>query len=364
MLIFFYIVAAVILGTEVLLIVFWLLNYKDAPDEPAAEPFVSVLIAARNEEQNLGACLESLLAVDYPADKIEILVGNDNSDDQTGVLAEAYAARYPQIRSQTIYRQEIKGNGKANVLAQLARQARGEVLFFTDADIQVAPTWIRSMLGALQGDIALVTGTSVVNGESMFAYIQQMDWLFATGMLKVVSDLGVPVTTMGNNMAIRKKVYDEIGGFESLPFSLTEDLELFKAVKKRYRTINLFKWQVLNLSAPQPTLGDLLEQRKRWMQGAFQLPLPMILLLMIQTGFVVVLWLMSLLIPTWPLWALAAKLGLRYVFLFLVSWRLRYRANLLGSLIFEVFNAVFSILALIYYLIPRPVEWKGRKYEL
>ena len=356
------IIASLVLLADLSLIVLWQTNYKNATDGITDTPFVSVLVAARNEEENLADCLESVLAVDYPADKFEILVGDDKSEDQTGEVADAFAIRYPQIKSYTIYKQKIEGNGKANVLAQLARKAKGEFIFITDADIRVPQQWFKTMLLGMNEDVALVTGTSVVVGHNILAYMQQIDWLFATGMLKVVSDLGIPVTTMGNNMLVRKSVYDSIGGFEALPFSITEDLELFNHIKEKHKTVNLFNSDVLNESKPEKALHALLSQRKRWMRGAFELPIVMIALLAMQASFFIIILGLLILKPFLALGVLGLKFVLRFIFVSLVVKKLNDRINVFGSLIFEFYTAVFSIVSLIYYFIPGPIEWKGRKY--
>jgi cellulose synthase/poly-beta-1,6-N-acetylglucosamine synthase-like glycosyltransferase len=356
------IVAALVLLIDLGLIVLWQTNYKNASDGITDTPFVSILVAARNEQDSLAGCLESILTIDYPDDKFEILVGNDMSDDQTGEIADAFSIRYPQVKSYNIYKQTIEGNGKANVLAQLVKKAKGEYLFITDADIRVPHPWIKSMLLAMKEDVALVTGTSVVVGSNILAYMQQIDWLFATGMLKVVSDLGIPVTTMGNNMLLRKSVYEEIGGYEALPFSVTEDLELFNHIKEHHRTVNLFNPGVLNESKPEKSLNELLKQRKRWMRGAFELPTIMVTLLAIQASFFVIILGLLLLNPIYALAVLGLKFTLRYIFVSMVVNKLNDKVNIFGSLIFEFYTAIFSFVSLIYYFIPGPIEWKGRKY--
>ncbi len=356
------IIAAIVLLIDLALIILWRFNYKNANNGITDTPFVSILIAARNEEKNLGDCLESILAVDYPADKFEILVGNDRSDDQTGEIADAFSVRYQQVKSYTIYKQKIKGNGKANVLAQLANKAEGEFMFITDADIKVPALWLKTMLLGMNKEVALVTGTSVVIGANLLAYMQQIDWLFATGMLKVVSDLDIPVTTMGNNMLVRKSVYDEIGGYEAMPFSITEDLELFNHIKENHKTVNLFNPGVLNESKPEKSLRELLTQRKRWMRGAFELPIIMIGLLVAQASFFAIILALLMLEPILVLELLGLKFALRYIFVSMVVNKLNNRINIFGSLIFEFYTAIFSMVSLVYYFIPGPIEWKGRKY--
>ncbi len=356
------IISVLVLLVDLSLIILWLVNYKDSTDGITNTPFISILIAARNEEENLADCLESILAVDYPSSKFEVLIGNDNSDDQTGEIADAYAVRYPQVKSFTIYKQKIRGNGKANVLSQLAQQARGSHYFVTDADISVPEHWLKSMLLGMKEDVALVTGTSVVVGSGLLAYMQQIDWLFATGMLKAISDLGVPVTTMGNNMLVRRDVYEEIGGYETMPFSVTEDLELFNHIKSRYKTVNLFNPGVLNKSKPIKSILELLVQRKRWMRGAFGLPFIMVTLLAMQTTFFLILIALFFLSPILAINVLSAKFLLRFVFVSLVVRKLNDKVNIFGSIIFEFYSSIFSIVSLVYYFFSGPIEWKGRKY--
>lgn len=364
MLIILLIITFIVLLVDLSLIILWLFNYKNVAGGIVDTPFVSILVAARNEEQNLGSCLDSILEVDYPPDRFEILVGNDMSDDRTGEIGYAYSVRFPQVKSYNISAQKIKGNGKANVLSQLAVKADGDFLFITDADIKVPNLWLKGMLAGMREDVALVTGTSVVVGTNILAYMQQIDWLFATGMLKVVSDLNIPVTTMGNNMLIRKSVYEEIGGFGALPFSITEDLELFNHVKKKYKTLNLFNPSVLNESKPQRSLSELLTQRKRWMHGAFALPFIMVLLLAIQSSFFVIVIGLLFFNPMIALIVVLVKFVLRYIFVSLVVNKLNDRINVFGSLIFEFYTAIFSFVSLIYYFIPGSIEWKGRRYNV
>ncbi|MEN8250076.1 MAG: glycosyltransferase [Bacteroidota bacterium] len=355
-------ISFIVLLVDLALIILWLFNYKEIKNKQSETPFVSILIAARDEENNLADCLEAILKVNYPEDKLEILLGNDRSEDKTGDIAEAYAVRHPQIKSYQISARKIKGNGKANALAQLARKAKGEYMLITDADIVVPPDWIKSMLVGLDEDTALVTGTSIVGGNTMIAYFQKVEWLFATGMLKVVSDFNVPVTTMGNNMLIRKSVYEEIGGYEALPFSVTEDLELFNHIKKKHKTVNLFNDNVLNISKPQSTFMDLLVQRKRWMRGAFRLPWIMVALLALQSSFFLVIVGLFMVNTTWAWIILGVKFMLRYIFGSLLAKKLKESINIVGYIIFEVYAVIFSSVSVLYYFLSGPVEWKGRKY--
>ena len=347
---------------DMLLILLWKFNFNSEIRTIENLPMVSVMVAARNEESNIVDCLESLIRLDYPADKLEILIGDDASEDRTAEIVRAFATQHRQIKLFTIDKQITKGNGKANVLAHLSHEARGDCFLVTDADIIVPEAWVTSMLAGLGKDADLVTGTSVVTGNDRLSIIQRVDWLHATGMLKVVSDLRIPVTTMGNNMLITRKAYESVGGYEAMPFSVTEDLELFNHVKKKFKTVNLFNPGVLNRSKPQKNVKELLQQRKRWMRGAFELPPIMILVLFMQSLFILFFVALLFLNPVVALAALVIKFLLRYIFVWIVAAKLEEKVDLISSFVFEIFNIGFSFISVFYYFLSGPIVWKQRKY--
>ncbi len=88
---------------------------------------------------------------------------------------------------------------------------------------------------------------------------------------------------MGNNMAVSREAYDAIGGYESLPFSVVEDYALFKAIVGRgFGFRNVLNEGALARTRPVDTLGQFLNQRKRWMRGATDLPGWMVVSLYVQ----------------------------------------------------------------------------------
>lgn len=145
---------------------------------------VSILIAARNEEANIISCLQSVSNQNYPAADLEVLIGNDSSEDQTGFLVEAFIKDKSNFHLFHIQDTLGVARGKANVLAHLAQQAQGQYLFVTDADIQVPPTWIRGMLAECEQNTGVVAGMTMVKAISSFiiyrAWIGYMDLAWFT----------------------------------------------------------------------------------------------------------------------------------------------------------------------------------------
>ncbi|MDO6388526.1 glycosyltransferase family 2 protein [Pontibacter sp. BT731] len=327
-------------------------------------PHISILIAARNEEHNILACLQAIAVLDYPTEKIEVLIGDDASTDRTRVLVEAFIQNKPGYTCVPIAGTVGMAKGKANVLAQLARKASSNIFLFTDADIKVPPTWVKAMLAGLDDKVGVVTGLTTVTGNRLFDKMQRMDWLFSIGLMQVFSDLNMPVTTMGNNMLLTRKAYEEVGGFENIPFSITEDIAIFNQILKQgYGFRNLYDSKVLAWSAPAPGYGALLEQRKRWMRGSVFMPRYMFALFVLHSAYYPVL------IPFFvkaslgiALGIAAVKLLLQSVFMHICLKRLHRGASWWQYIAFELYLLVTTFVLILYFFLPTKVNWKGRKY--
>ena len=112
---------------------------------PGWEPTVSICVAARNCEAFIDAKLDSLAALDYPADKIEILVYSDASNDGTDAIVTAWAAKDRRVH---LFRGEAR-LGKPSGLNRMRERATGEVLVITDARQPLDRAALRALLGLL-----------------------------------------------------------------------------------------------------------------------------------------------------------------------------------------------------------------------
>jgi cellulose synthase/poly-beta-1,6-N-acetylglucosamine synthase-like glycosyltransferase len=329
-----------------------------------SQPFVSILIAARNEEANISVCLNALINQDYPNEKIEIWVGNDQSEDGTAAIIQSFVQGYPNIDVLEIDAPLKHLRGKANVLAQLANKAKGDYLFITDADVIVEPTWITSMLTYFTGSVGVITGVTAVEGESLFAKLQNAEWLYYTAHGHNNAQSGRPVTAMGNNMAVSGEAYFKTGGYENIPFSITEDFELFRNILKIGFTFKTaFEHNVLGYTKPHPSFKGLLHQRKRWFTGAFQLPVGFVIGLVGLWAFLPIL----LLIVYFFGWKIVAGIFfLKWItdifFLFRSYKQLQLPVDI-GVWIYTPVSAICNTIFLFYQFLPIPVQWKGRKYH-
>ncbi len=372
------ILASTVVAVNGLLILFWLLNYRTWEASATSYPYIAVLLAVRNEATYLPGCLDHLLAMDYPADRWCVWVGNDQSEDTTLEIARQYAKRDPRVRVIDVTGQLGEARAKANVIAHLVQASAqsehpADVLLVTDADVRVTPGWARAMVrrgqaGLLPRPVGIVTGVTVVAGRGAGAAWQRIDWLWALGMVKVASDLGIPVATLGNNMLLRRSAYEATGGYETLPFSITEDFQiLHRTVARGYDFRNCIDADTLVMTQPMDSLADLLQQRKRWTRGALQLPVYLVSVLLLQALFLPFIFVIAgqNLALAGGLWV--AKAVSQGGFILLVIRKLRLppplRKQTLWYLLgFELYVSALSLVSLLYYLLPTGLRWKGRRF--
>ncbi len=324
---------------------------------------ISVLVAARNEDKNIAQCIESLLSQNYPIDKFEILVGDDQSTDRTIETVNLYAEKTPNVHLIKITKNIGGLKGKANVLAQLAHEAKGSLLFITDADMILSPNWINAMTANLTGEITVITGVTAVSGKTIFAKLQNAEWLFYCGHGYYSAKSGKPVTAMGNNMVLTASAYWGTGGYENIPFSVTEDYELFRALLKNGQQFKcLLEADVLGFTKPLPGFNALLKQHRRWFKGAFQLPLTMIVgLLFLWTYFPIILALGFAFDWRIAIVMFFFKWVFDLCFLLKIYSKIQLKPDL-GLYFYSPFSMVCNVIFLFFQALPGPIEWKGRKY--
>jgi cellulose synthase/poly-beta-1,6-N-acetylglucosamine synthase-like glycosyltransferase len=337
---------------------------RRAPAPLPARPRVSILIAARNEQATIERCLHSLTQLNYPPELLEILIADDDSTDNTAAVVARFIADKPQFRLLLVRHRLGTARGKSNALAHLCRAATANYFLFTDADMALHPDWVQTMLGATADSrVGIVTGITTASGN-VFGRLQGLDWLFGLNLIRLLSDLGLPVTSVGNNMLVTRAAYESIGGYEALAFSITEDLQLFSRIVARgWSFRNLCDTRVLGITVPQPTALHLLRQRKRWMKGTVRLPAHLSLLFAFYGVFYAVLpWPGLLSVPV-ILGLYGIKIVCQTLFLHLTLRQVGRRESLGLLLLYEPYLGLMSLAVIGYTIWPGYIWWKERQYQ-
>ncbi len=324
---------------------------------------ISILIAARNEEAGIEDCLWALIGQNT-SETYEILIGNDRSTDRTAMIVQSFIKRFSGIRYFLISEDKNALCAKANVLAQLAQEARGEILFITDADTCVPATWLTEMLAGLSSQTAIRTGITLPQGTGLFAELQRADWMMVLGSNYLLSSCGFPILAMGNNMLVRKTAYQSVGGYEEIPFSVTEDFALFRAVRAEgWRADARLSAGVLAITRSEKSWKALERQRLRWMRGVFQVGGTGLWLGLLASLQVVLLVLFlsfqptSFLLKVLILWSTAWS-GL----LFWFFQKVNQPYPLLAGLFYPMYAlATYSYFLFRYVMGSRKTQWRGRE---
>jgi cellulose synthase/poly-beta-1,6-N-acetylglucosamine synthase-like glycosyltransferase len=229
-------------------------------------PFVSVLVPCRNEELVIEGLLGTLLALDYPADRHEIIVIDDGSDDATGAIVTDFGRAHPHVRC--LHREPGAGGGKSGALNAALRVARGEIIVVFDADHKPRADVLRRLTRHFADPrVGAVQGRCIVrnSGESQLARTIAVDYY--SGYL--VNEYGrqslfdLPAYG-GSNCAVRASWLEAFGGWNEE--TVTEDTDL----TLRLVFVGQFvRYDVTAIDTEEsvPTFRRFWRQRYRWARG-------------------------------------------------------------------------------------------------
>ncbi len=221
---------------------------------------VSLIISAYNEEMIILKKLENSLEIDYPADKLEILVGSDGSLDKTNDIVRNFPSR------RIIFFEWAQRRGKVNVVNDLVSQAQGEIIVFTDANTLIEKSAFKKLLkhfssesvGAVSGDVILKDNNlSKALSESAYYKLERNIQKFES---KIDSIIGVD----GGLFAIRKNIFVS----PSANIILDDFVVSMHVLNKGYRVI--YEPEAIGYEKPPRTFPDQLRRRIRVARGCFQ----------------------------------------------------------------------------------------------
>jgi cellulose synthase/poly-beta-1,6-N-acetylglucosamine synthase-like glycosyltransferase len=214
----------------------WDIDPVSAPGE-MSPPRVSIIVPARNEEEDIELSLTRLLQLDYG--NFEVIAVNDRSTDRTGQIIEEVAARSTsQGRLKVIHHRELPAGwlGKTHAMWTAANQAKGDWLLFTDADVMFKPDSVRRALAygeAERADHVVVFPQMIMKrpGEYMMIAFFQTMFVFGHRPWKVADPKSKDHMGVGAFNLIRRSAYEKVGTYEALRMEVLDDMKLGKVVK-------------------------------------------------------------------------------------------------------------------------------------
>ncbi len=237
-------------------------DYLKTPPKTGWEPFVSIVIPAYNEGEYLSETLKSILDVDYPQNKLEIIVVDDGSTDNTYEIAKKFEGGAVKV-----FKKENAGKGSALNLG--VQKAKGELIATMDADSYLTKSTIRELLPFFQDPkvMAVTPAVKIKQSGSWLKELQRVEYLMILFSRKLLSFIDSVPVTPGPFSIFRTKVFDEVGLFDE--HNLVEDQEIALRIQAHnYKIRSSMTADVY--TEPPDNMRDLLRQRVRWQRGGFR----------------------------------------------------------------------------------------------
>mgnify|MGYP003575559586 CR=1 FL=1 len=251
-----------------------------ASSETNSRLSITVIIPARNEAQNIGACLSSIIENDFPKDKLEIILIDDFSTDDTARIGEALLANGlgKVLRLEDYLSKDERLNAyKKKALEIAINAAAGNWIVTTDADCIVPINWLNTLMSKPNSNnqikfvAAPVSFTPADNKWGWLYYFQSLDFMTMQGVTAASAELNLGNMCNGANLAFEKKAFEEVGGYKGIDHIASgDDMLLMHKIQQHYPTgIAYVKSKEAIVHTPaQPSWSAFLNQRIRWSSKA------------------------------------------------------------------------------------------------
>ena len=249
-------------------------------------PYVSIIIAARNEEENIGHCIQSIINQTYPQNKLEVIVTDDHSTDNTVSIVNQFQKENITVINLSDFLENEKINSYKKKSIETALQfAKGELIVTTDADCTAPEKWIETLVVFYKEKNPVFVALPMVfspspSGErtgvrhlstKLLKIFQSLDFMTLQGITGASVYKKFHSMCNGANLAYEKKVFFEVGGFEGIDeIASGDDMLLMHKIQKAYpyKIMFLKSPDVIVKTLPAETLKDFFNQRIRWASKA------------------------------------------------------------------------------------------------
>ncbi|MCD6476867.1 MAG: glycosyltransferase [Candidatus Aenigmarchaeota archaeon] len=224
-------------------------------------PKISIIIPAFNEANSIGSTLKSILSNNYPKNKMDIIVVDDGSTDNTSDIVKKFPVNLIQLS---------RNKGKVNALNTGIKHAKHDIIFTLDADSKLCKNFFRLMVKKFEdANVGAVCGIYKAKYQNkLIEKLQSLEYLGFALIRKLQDSLGAITVVPGAVAAFRKKVLLEVGGFDN--DTLLEDADITIKVHKAGYKVVCEKNALAYVCAP-PTIRKFVKQRTRWMRGGLQI---------------------------------------------------------------------------------------------
>lgn len=237
-------------------------EYLDRPEDDGSRPLISIIIPAYNEGAYISDCLKTVKSLDYPKEKLDVIVVDDGSTDDTFKRAKAFEGSNLRV-----LRKENGGKGAA--LNFGLKHAKGEFVATMDADSYLEPNILIEMLPFFkEKDVMAVTpAVRIKQTDKWLSELQRVEYLMILFSRKLLNYVDSVPVTPGPFSLFRASVFNEVGVFDE--HNLVEDQEIALRIQSHNFKIRS-SMTALVYTEPPDNMNDLMRQRVRWQRGGLR----------------------------------------------------------------------------------------------
>lgn len=340
---------------------------------PAQQTFFSVVIPARNEEENITACILSVLKNNYPPHLFEIIIADDFSTDNTAAIVQQLQKEHANIRLIQM-KDEISAqlnSYKKKAIEIAIGASAGEWIVTTDADCIVPENWLMLFDNIIQQKscVFVAAPVSYINTGSFLSVFQCLDFLTLQGITAASVSANYHSMCNGANIAYSKKVFYEVNGFKGVDnIASGDDMLLMHKIKERYPSglAYLFSSAAIVTTKPVEGIRNFFNQRIRWASKATHYNdkqiFAVLLIVYLFNLCLFILFVTSLFVPAWwyyTIMLLLSKTICELLFLFPVTSFYKQKKLLWLFPVMQPFHILYTIIAGFLGKFGT-YQWKGR----
>ena len=234
---------------------------------------ISIIIPARNEEQNIALCLQSVLDQTYPANLFEIIVVDDHSTDNTAEIVESFNKENIHCIFLKEFVTDNLNSYKKKAIEIAITQSTGDLIVMTDADCFMGNNWLQTIASFYETyKPAFIAAPVAINcNNRFFAIFQALDFMTLQGITGASVFKKIHSMCNGANLAYERIAFKEVGGFKGIDnIASGDDMLLMHKIYQRYpdRVLFLKSKEAIVQTKPMDTWKGFFNQRIRWASKA------------------------------------------------------------------------------------------------
>ncbi len=282
MIVLFIIAILFLLAYSILILYYWRswlsipefkVKNKNSPQNPVGKTKITVIIPARNEEENIAACLDSICNQSYPKALFEVLVVDDHSTDNTAGIVKSYADKNVNLISLKDFVVDELNSYKKKAIEIAIAQSTGELIVTTDADCFAKENWLQTIVAFYEAyNPAFIAAPVAIDCSNKFIeFFQGLDFMTLQGITGASVHKKIHSMCNGANLAYTKKAFEEVGGFTGIDnIASGDDMLLMHKIYKFHpeKVMFLKSKEAIVQTAPVNSVKEFFNQRIRWASKA------------------------------------------------------------------------------------------------